>query len=473
MTPLTRSSSRSSAPARFATERSPLLPSYGDAVARVAEALGTPLLPWQRQVNDVISEVNEDGTGWKYPVAVVTVPRQAGKTTWLGALFQHRAMQFPRSRHWYTAQTGMAGRDAFLEWQERWSATFGDRAYIRFSQGAETMEWRPNGSMLRVFAPIPRSLHGRQGDTIALDECWWFTPDAGEALLQAAVPTQATRPWRQLLLVSTAGADDSVWWRGWIEKGRKAVGDPSAKLAYFEWAAEDGADLTDPAVWPTYHPAHGSLISDDAMHAALEQLGTEGFARAFGNRWPPAEISWRAGWPLCLSLDDLMDENATVTFAVDATPDHRSASIVASGLTRLGRVAVEVIDHRPGVDWIVPRLADLGKRHRAEVVIQRTGPLGYLIPEAKKAGVRVIPATSEQYGDAVARFKTLVTEGRLAHVGDTRLGAAVDAAVTMRRGDRDIWARRDVTADICPLVAATFAVWVASIPKSKPVVATA
>jgi phage terminase large subunit-like protein len=104
------------------------------------------------------------------------------------------------------------------------------------------------------------------------------------------------------------------------------------------------------------------------------------------------------------------------------------------------------------------------------VVIQRAGPLGYIVEEATRAGARIIPASSEDYGDAVARLKTLITEGRLAHTDDPRLNAAVDAAVGMRRGDREVWARRYVTADISPIVAASFAVWRAATPKARPMV---
>jgi hypothetical protein len=442
---------------------------YGPAVARVAEALGTPLLPWQAQVNAVACEVNESGTGWRYPTIICTVPRQAGKTTWLGALMAHRSMQFAQQRHWMTAQTGMAAADSWREWNDRAVRAFPGRFRSRAAQGAETLTFEATGSSLRVFPPLPRSLHGRQGDTVALDECWAWTPEQGEALLQAVVPTQATRPWRQLLLISTAGADDSVWWKGWVDKGRAAVDDPASRIAFFEWSAPDGVDLTDPQVWAEFHPAYGSLIDRDAMNTALEQFGLDGFARAYGNRWPPADVSWRAGWPGCVSLADVIPPTTVPVLAVDATPDHRSASIVAAAIVG-DRLAVELIDARPGVDWVKARVVELSKRHRAEVVIQRAGPLGYIVEEATRAGARIIPASSEDYGDAVARLKTLITEGRLAHTDDPRLNAAVDAAVGMRRGDREVWARRDVTADISPIVAASFAVWRAATPKARPMV---
>src|SRR5690242_21435030 len=85
---------------RWATPRTPGRRSFGAAVAKVAEALGRPLQPWQRQVVDVGTELVPDPTGrvivdgirhsWAYTTVVVHVQRQAGKTTLLGPKNLHR-----------------------------------------------------------------------------------------------------------------------------------------------------------------------------------------------------------------------------------------------------------------------------------------------------------------------------------------------------------------------------------------------
>jgi hypothetical protein len=65
-------------PARFLTPRDPSPAHDGPAVARVANALGTPLMPWQRYVADVGGEVDHRGR-FVYPLVIVTVPRQSGR----------------------------------------------------------------------------------------------------------------------------------------------------------------------------------------------------------------------------------------------------------------------------------------------------------------------------------------------------------------------------------------------------------
>jgi hypothetical protein len=270
-------------------------------------------------------------------------------------------------------------------------------------------------------------------------------------------------------LISTAGDDESVWWRQWIERGRASVTDPESTIAFFEWSAPDGAPLDDPATWAEYHPGYPTLINDAAMLAALDQFGHEGFSRGYLNRWPSAELSWRSGWPR-LASDETIPQDSPVFLAADAAPNHRHASIVAAAELPSGRIGVEVVETGQGTDWLPARLAALTQRHRAPVVIHRTGPLGFMIDDLTRQGVNVYAATANDYGDAVARFRTLAANGDLSHRNDSRLNDAVDGAVSRKTGDREVWSRRDTSTDISPLVAATFAAWRAATPPPSPVV---
>jgi hypothetical protein len=111
----------------------------------------------------------------------------------------------------------------------------------------------------------------------------------------------------------------------------------------------------------------------------------------------------------------------------------------------------------------------LSKRHRCSVVVQRTGPLGYLIEELTRAGVRVVSATQPDYADAVARFRTLAQERGLIHPSDPRLDLAVANAVPRKTGDRSVWIRGE---EVSALLAVAFAVWQAATPPARPVVHT-
>lgn len=422
-------------------------------------------MPWQSMVNAVANEVREDGS-FRYSTLVVSTPRQSGKTTWLGGLMAHRALTMHDWRGYYTAQTGQSARDTWYEWQRLLSAKMPGRWKFRLSNGEETARWQSTGGFIKTFPPTPESLHGKQSDLVALDEVWSYSVDLGTALTQAVVPTQATRPRRQLAIISTAGDETSDWMRAWIERARIAALDPDSTIAYFEWSAPGDAPFDSPETWATYHPAYGITQTEESFSIALDQMGEAQFRRAYLNQWPAAATSWRACWT-ALESGDIIPTTAPVFVAADASPNLGEGTIVAAGQLLDGRTAVEVVDHHKGVDWILPRLVEISRRHRCTVTLARTGPLGYMIEELQRAGVRVQAATATDYADAVARFQTLVVAGMITHQGDPHLAQAV-ANCKDTSTERPTWRRKDARVDISSLVAATFATWQAATPPQRP-----
>src|SRR5690625_2730909 len=97
---------------KFATIRNPAARSAGRRVSVIAQALGTRLMPWQQLVADVATERNPADPGrYQYPIVVVTVPRQAGKTTLLRAIAVERALSAGQVATFMTAQTGKDAGD--------------------------------------------------------------------------------------------------------------------------------------------------------------------------------------------------------------------------------------------------------------------------------------------------------------------------------------------------------------------------
>jgi phage terminase large subunit-like protein len=456
-------------PPLYSTVRNPSLPTYGPAVTQVAAALGRRQMPWQQHVSAVANEVvtHDDGTwAFRYPTVVMSTPRQAGKTTLLEDVLGHRCMTMPDYRCWYTAQTQLAAVDVFNEWVTGLESRMPGRWRFRHSAGQNRAMWPATKSFIRVFAPTPESLHSKQSDFVGLDEVWKWSLQEGGDLTQAVVPTQATRPRRQLWIVSTAGNENSQWLRSWVEKGRASLDDPASRIAYFEWSTPEDYELTDPVAWAQeFHPAYGFTQDAEGIRDAFAQMGEAEFRRAYMNRWPEHSSSWRASWGTAPGTP--LPPDAPVVLAVDAPPHHRSAAIVAAGKIDDDLTGVEVVDYRPGVGWLADRLVQLHRKYRAPVVIARTGPLGFLVEELQRAGVNVVAATAGDYADAVSRFQTLVVAHRVAHTSDDLLNVAVHG-VQETNTERPTWRRRDTNTDISPLVAASLAVWKASTPPVKP-----
>src|SRR5262249_30853045 len=157
--------------------------------------------------------------------------------------------------------------------------------HYRRAAGSEHIRWKRTGGMVRPFPPTPAGLHSKVSDLVVVDEPWSFDLVRGRQLDGAIVPTQATRPNAQVWKLSTAGDASSVYWLGRVESGRAGVlAGRTEGVCYFEWSCPDELDVTDPASWPLYHPAYGLTIDQETMQAALEQLGPDEFARAYGNR---------------------------------------------------------------------------------------------------------------------------------------------------------------------------------------------
>jgi hypothetical protein len=94
------------------------------------------------------------------------------------------------------------------------------------------------------------------------------------------------------------------------------------------------------------------------------------------------------------------------------------------------------------------------------VVIDPGGHAGALIEDAAKAGVEVaLPFSARDAAQAFGQFRDLADAGRLAHLGQDDLAAALAGAVTRPLGDALAWDRRSASVDISPLVAVTLAAW--------------
>jgi hypothetical protein len=84
-------------------------------VAVIAEQLGTPFMPWQRQVADVAMEVDPATGLLAYREVVLTTPRQSGKTTLELGVLVHRCRTWARSRVLYSAQDRIHARS---KWED-------------------------------------------------------------------------------------------------------------------------------------------------------------------------------------------------------------------------------------------------------------------------------------------------------------------------------------------------------------------
>jgi len=432
-------------------------------VARVGAVLGAPPLPWQRLVMDTALEVLEDGRP-AYREVRVTVPRQQGKTAGLLLpIMVHRALggvDGRAQRILYTAQDRNHAREKWAEHVVVLDRSPLRRLYsVRRSNGSEAIRWR-TGSVHGVTATGETSGHGFTLDLGVIDEAFAQTDDR---LVQSFRPAMVTRQAAQLWIVSTAGTDESVFLRERVEDGRARVeaGERSG-VAYFEWSAPDDAAIDDPATWHAAMPALGSLIDVATIRADLDAMDESEFARAYLNRWRPGgtPVFQLAEWVACLEPASVAA--GELAFGVDVSPDRGHTSVAVAAGRGDGRIHLELVERRPGTEWVVERIGELVARHRpVSLALDPAGPAGSLVTDLTRlpSVPPLVLVNGRQYAAACGALFDDVASRRIAHRGQPALDDAVVAARRRSSGDAWQWARPSAGVDPSPLIAATLARW--------------
>lgn len=472
------------APALYATPRSPGRRTHGGAIAAVARAMGGELMPWQRQVADVATELLEDGS-WAYPIVVVEVQRQAGKTHLVCPMGCERCAVTPDALAWFTAQTRQDARDTFTEgYMARLERSpLGGRIKARRSNGSEGL-WFPTGSSFRVFAPTPDAMHGKANHLVVVDEGWAFTGVRGLELEQAILPTFSTTG-GQLWIISAAGHAESAWLRSWTDRGRAAVelGRRSG-VAYFKWGlapelrpeVEEGLEAgkadPDSAAFAhalqlvlDAHPAAGHTLNLGALRVAAEAMRPGEFLRAYATVWTELEerVIPAASWAAC-QAGSWPEPSVPVALGFDVAMDRSDAAVVAAWRdTPGGPIRWDVVEQRTGpAGWVAPLVQELRDRRRVVAIAHNGGPAADVADQLVRAKVKLDPPlglTTRDYATACTGTLSAILAGTMEHNGQPALEGAVAAAAKRQLGESWAWGRRESAASIASLVAGTVAGW--------------
>jgi hypothetical protein len=317
--------------------------------------------------------------------------------------------------------------------------------------------------MVRPFPPLPDALHGKTSDLVVVDEAWSFDPMRGRALDQAIIPTQATKPSAQVWKLSTAGDDRSTWFEATVRAGRAAVeSDRREGLAFFEWACPKELNPCDPESWPLYHPAFGHTIGERAMYAALDSLGADEFARAYGNVWSHASVRVIPidVWARVVVEGQARPEPGKAAFGFDVAVDRSDAAIVAAWRDDEGIAHLEVADYRNAAGWLANSVLEMRQRWSPIAIgYDLVGPATDVADELSRANVPLTATKSREYAAACASLLEQLKQGRAVITRHPMLDEAAAAATQRPLGDAWAWGRRSSATSLSTLTAATVALW--------------
>lgn len=443
-----------------------------EAALEFADAADFTLQDWQNRIfgNSLLEK--RPGKWASFENALV-VPRQNGKTELAIARMLAGALVLGERLVVYTAHLAKTSEEVFRRCRDKidevdWIAR--EVKHIWRANGRESIEFR-NGARILFQTRTPSSGRGfAKADCVFLDEAMYLPTATIASIIfilgrarnpqlwyLGSSPDQITQPDSVALAAvrerALAGGDESLYYAEW-------------SMPFDNPAAIPDDVLGDPRQWAISNPAFGSGLSEEQVaneFRATPDRRVFAIERGGVGDWPALDANGAVidldTWATLADPDGKIVGNGL--FALDVSPDRAWSSIAAAGKRADGLFQVEIVEHRRGTGWVVPWLKD----RRQKVILDGRGPAGSLLPELETARIEVEPVTTGEHAKACGAFYDAVAEGRLRHLDDQLLGAALAGARSRPVGDAWLWSRDATGPDISPLVAATLALWGAAAAK--------
>lgn len=438
----------------------------GARVAAVAAMLGTPLLPWQRYVADVATEIDETSGSFRYDHVVLSTPRQCGKSALVDVYGTFNASLCDARRIVYAAQTGKDAEDHFKAYTDMLGKSRLRQKVkrCRYSNGNMSAAFS-NGSTISPMAMTKVAGHGKQMDLITIDEAFSLTKEAGDTINDAILPTMNTRlkhtgVTAQRWTTSTEGTSESTYFNDLLDSLRS--GDVPARTCWFDFGIPPDADPEDLDEIMRWHPAAGYLWYKPQLvdfRAAFED-NVRGFARAFGNRRDmgltdriiPVDL-WEATWcePSAPTTEHPIAFGAAVD--VDATGTAIAVAILDDDVIR-----VQLVDVLDGTGTAVDELTRLATQYDAPICMDAKGPAADLHDRLADS-VQWCDLTAADYMAVGQSFVSGLETGRILHASDAALDESCANSARTWAGDAWRITRRGSMGRTAPLEAAMLAAW--------------
>ncbi len=428
-------------------------------VRETCRQIGIGFDPWQTDLNKCLLAKTSDGL-YASDTAVMSIPRQVGKTFDVGAVVFAECIAEPGTTVVWTAHRFKVSRETFNELRALAKspklAPHVDYDAITTAAGNECIPFR-NGSRI-VFAARERgAIRGfTKVRILILDEAQILT----ESVLADLAPTmnQARNPLIVLMGTPPKPGDPS---EVFTNLRTDALSGDSEGVLYVEFSADAGSDPDDRAAWRQANPSYPSRTPARAILRMRKLLSADDFAREALGIWD-SDILPAISPTAWAQLGDVNAARGSApSFGVAVAADRSWAAVAAAWRRPDGvlQVALTESGYRPDCIWVPTHIAGLRQRARNAQVLADVAGRG-LIDGA------VEPSQQEQ-AQADNLLADMVRAGTIRHGADPSVDAAVRWARWKTLGDTRVLDRKG-TKDITPLRAISLAAWGATQRVTKP-----
>jgi hypothetical protein len=447
-------------------------------VLEMLDELGILLDPWQRML--LWASMLVRGGLWAAFTVAACLPRQNGKNGVVesrqltGGLVLREPLQIHTAHLADTSNVAFARMDDMIDSVSWLKAR---TKHVWRANGKEAVEFA-DGSKIRFRTRTRGGGRGFSGSPVYFDEAMYLP----EVSLASILPVVSAQPnpqvWYTGSAVDQLEQEDAV---AFARVRERALAGDDDRLVYFEWSLDVDSPDEVPAdvagsvdAWAATNPALGIRITPEYVKAERAELSPRAFAveRLGVGDWPVTDGSQQT--VIDLEVWDKLEDAGSeivgqVAFAFDVSVDRSAAAIGVAGRTLDGQVHVELVEHREGTKWLLPRLVELNQRHSPRAVYASGAPVvGTLVDELRLAAVPVVPLNGTEYGQACASLVDAVNERDVRHLGQPKVRAAIRGAATRDLDGTQVWSRKSSSVDISPLVSVTLAHWgVATAPSGS------
>lgn len=453
---------------------------------------------WQQGMGQLVLGKRDDG---KYACtvggAVMSIPRQVGKTFSVGALIIALCIEFPGLKVLWTAHRVRTITNTFRSMKSlaRRRKVLPHIAYgrnagtgIRDANGEQEIPFR-NGSIILFGAREAGFGRGfEEVDVIVMDEAQILSEKALEDMI--ATTNQCRHPHGALLFYMGTPPRPTDPGEAFWFKRTKALAGTSKDIVYIEFSADEDAKLDDRAQWAKANPSYPHRTPLESMLRLRENLPSdESWRREALGIWDELDVHqvlvpkdvW---WARKVRPED-PEETRTVpavttppaAVAVDISP---AGVLGISGTWKLagGRVHGEVLSlgehsQSTAVAWLKENTRRNGRR--IPILIDEASPAAAMVPALKAAKLRVNVTGASDMGRACVGWHSAVIEGLFTYcspdVGEHQdpLDTAVFGAKKREIKGAGAWGldRKDDTVDLAVLVSLILAHYGAQLAKTR------